>query len=88
MTQIERDMILSLAQEEKEVLPIAHFIYVNYVQRDEILLWLLKNNIKGKKLIDWIKFKFDNSPLSAINFILARINHDKDYRTKLGRDFK
>lgn len=69
-----------------DVLPYLH--QMDHQRRcDDILLWLIKNNLTGKNFISWAKTEFPASILGVSEFILRRINQDQEYRVLYGRDF-
>lgn len=56
---------------------------------DEILSWLLKNNITGFELMGFMRFGCGNGILNTAKEILRRIDRDKEASAILvGRDYR
>lgn len=87
MSDLRRRLILDVAQGEEQVLRRIHILHNNFLQCDQILSWLSKNKITGKRLLEWINKEHNGSPLSAWNYVSSKINKDKDHKIILGRDF-
>lgn len=64
--------------------------HMNQMTRcDEILAWLLKNNVTGYELLGFMRFKCGNGILSTIKEITRRIDSDKEASAILvGRDYR
>lgn len=63
----------------------------NYKQEHDIYLWLYRNNIKGKKLVEFFQNESaaqdGKGYLNAINEILKRITYEKNKRANI-KDLK
>ena len=57
------------------------FMYqlAHYVKCNMFLEWLIKNNIIGRNLIDWLKIYHQNSIMNMVKFIIKSHNKNKEY---------
>lgn len=74
--------------------PWAQFItiflmHVNRHRRaDEILKWLIKTNLTGENLFEWIKIEMRGSILGTMKFVVMQIDKDSEIRPIIaGRDY-
>jgi hypothetical protein len=52
-----------------------HLVHINRFERcDEILRWLIKNEITGARFVEWVRFEHRGSVLQACNTILAGLH--------------
>lgn len=58
------------------ILPILYHLD-QYHRCDEMLLWLIKNNLTGQKFLDWFKFECHSSFLSMSKNILSRVEKNE-----------
>ena len=79
MTESEREFYLRVIDQDPRVMPIAHEIS-KYKHSLDITVWLIKNNITGKILLDFLKNNFENSIMGMIKFIIMKINGDKEIK--------
>ncbi len=75
LTDIERGLCHDVADGFYDAYALIHIFY-NYKQFQLILIWLKHNNIRGMKLVQWIREEHDNSPMSAGIYILKKIEKD------------
>ena len=69
--------------------PFTIHVHSHYPRCDEIFAWLIRNNIVGLKLLEWITYEHEGSQLKAVAHILTKIERDKEIRRVLfGRDFR
>ena len=86
MTEARRLKILTIAGDMLEKTgPILHF-FDSFAQRELIFDWLLKNQIKGAKLME-MHNNMQHSPLRMANYILKKIQADRIDGIKVGRDW-
>lgn len=87
MTDHERGLMLRVVDNFSPCLPLVYSLKTHYPKCEAILSYLLRNGITGEKLFNWIRYELNNSPLSAWKFCLGKIEHDKNKKVILGRDF-
>ncbi len=64
------------------------FAWNDFARCDEILKWLIVNRITGKNLHAWLQQTFANSILKPVEFIVAKIDREPNYKPFIvGRDF-
>jgi hypothetical protein len=85
MSPKRRDLMFHVMDGVAETLPFLHH-FDSQRRCEDILLWLIKNNLTGKNFISWAKTEFPGSILGITKFILGRLNQDKDYKVLYGRD--
>lgn len=78
--------MLRVMMGNSEVLPYLYH-FDSYRRCEQMLNWLIKNQLTGKEFLAWVKFHFNVSMLEVGRFILAQIDHEKGHRpVLLGRD--
>lgn len=87
MNEIRRQMMLKIADDEMRVLPILY--HADRLTRcDEVLMYLIKNNITGIKLLNYFQDQ-NNSILNLLSDILRRVNKEsKKQKILAGKDYK
>lgn len=70
-----RDLMLRVFDGDCRVLPHLHRM-ANLVRIDEVLEYLIREGITGRKFIAWLDEKHRKSLLKAMSFILMRVNRD------------
>ena len=75
MTPQRRDLMLRVVDGHQSVLPLVY--HADRLTRcDEVLVWLIKNNITGFRFISFFQEK-DFSILQTFSDVLRRINKEK-----------
>lgn len=65
-----------------------HQLY-NFVRFEEMLDWLIKNRITGKRFLEFVDVENEGSMLRVGSVILTRVHRDREPRKILaGRDFR
>jgi hypothetical protein len=62
-------------------------IWMNLSRLEEVCRWLIKNNLKGWRLHNWLINECQNSPLEAARFVLSKLNKNKDQKVFFGSDW-
>ena len=75
MTDRQIGLCNEVADGCKYAYPLIHNFY-KYKKFDVIIQWLFDNNVKGMKLVDWVRIEHNNSPLFAVIYILKRVERD------------
>ena len=75
MTERQRGVILELADNDGRTLPTLHLLY-RCSKCDHIFNWMRINNIKGKKIVDWYRDQFGNSPYEMLKFFDLKFGTD------------
>lgn len=70
-----RELMLAVFDGEARTLTQLHFMS-NLERVDEVLTWLVKNKITGKKFLGWLQEEFDGSLLDCVCDILRRVNRE------------
>ena len=79
MSNAERDFYLRIIDDQPGLMPVAYEIS-KYKHSLDIQVWLIKNKITGKILQSWLKDKFDHSIMSMVQYIIKRVNKDKEIK--------
>ena len=79
MTNAERDFYLRIIDEQPGLMPVAYEIS-KYKHSLDIQVWLIKNKMTGKILQSWLKEEFNNSIMSMCQWIIKRVNNDKEVK--------
>lgn len=83
-----RDLMLSVWDQENATLPYLHRMQ-NVVRLNEVLGYLVRQRITGKKFIDWLQQEHGGNLVDAICFVLKKVNRDVVSRGLIhGRDWK
>ncbi len=89
MTPKTRDLMNRVIDDQVDSLGrVMRYIW-DFRRHDAILLWMLQNNLKGQKLVGWIRENFGLNYLDMIKYILKKI--DKDVTTRpifLGEEYR
>lgn len=86
MNQKTRDLTLWVVDDCNDALPLV-FQLSHYKRYDDILVWLIKNNLIGFEFVQWSKHLFGHSTLSMAKHILRLLHRDTEDRPILyGRD--
>lgn len=87
MTPLRRKLMLTIAQNQMEIVPFLHYLD-RFHRCDEMLLWLTKNNLTGRRFLDFTKEACKSSMLELARFLLQRCEKTKTPRPVLiERDF-
>jgi hypothetical protein len=70
-----------------EMLHLMHQVS-NFVRRDEILVWLLRNSMRGEPLLNWFKFEWKHSVFELVKYILGNIDKQKKLKILHGVDYQ
>lgn len=62
-------------------------LYKMYPRCHLVLKWLIINKIVGDKLFLWLRNECQNSPLSAVQYILSKYEGDRNFKVIYGKDF-
>jgi dTDP-glucose pyrophosphorylase len=89
MSQLRRQLLLAVVDDQPG-LAEQLYVFTQFIRCDELLSWLIDNNITGKNFQDWVKSKHHGSTFSAAKFVLTRVKERRP--TELlpviaGRDF-
>lgn len=88
LSSLRRKLMLEIIDGQQGVPPLMFHLHQHYKNCDRMLNWLVKNNLKGKKLLDWIKVEHKGSPLAACSYILGKVNRENgNFKIILGKDF-
>lgn len=81
-------LIRSLVQEAKtpQLYNMMH-VWMNLTRLEDVLRWLLKNNLKGWQLHNWLIHECKNSPLDAARFVLGKLNRNPEQKVMYGPDW-
>jgi len=89
MTEQTREMMLRLADGASEVLPILHIMHNHYARCDEMLRWLIRNQISGRDMVLMVRYQHSNSPLEFFKWLTAKLDHDNELRPMfIGNQYK
>lgn len=83
-TEHRKNLIFTLADGCSEAFPFIHKLD-SFVRREEIYFWLIKNNIKGKRLLDFF-YENNGSLLRVAKYVLSEIDRKKKEQILAGRD--
>lgn len=87
MSSQRRDLLLKLCNDNAEAVTIAYHL-TGYRRCDQIASWLIKQNLTGRTLVDWLKINWEMSMLSMVKYVLKKIDSDVTVRPILfGKDF-
>jgi hypothetical protein len=88
MTPIRRQMMLKIADDDLRTLRYL-YVFDQFVHCDAILQWIIRNELVGKKFLEWIEGEYAGSPLRAGAAVAARVNGEREARPVIaGRDFR
>jgi hypothetical protein len=80
MTPFTRDLILKVMDGDIRLGRLM-WVFANHKRCDEMLIWCLKNNLKGKELFEWADsvwgFKFS---LPVLQFISKKLDRDLEVK--------
>lgn len=80
------DMMRSVTEGHVELGPLMwNLLY--YKQCEQILAWLLRNKITGKKLLDWWTVSHEKSYLNLATYVIRKIEKDNE-KLLSSRDLK
>ncbi len=75
LTETEKNLCHEVADGYYPAYGLIHIFY-QYKRFDLILMWLVVNNMKGMKFVEWVRVEHENSPMSAGIYILRKIEKD------------
>lgn len=88
VSDLLRGLVTDVADGNEEALYICFILLKNFRLREKMLLWLRNNNLKGKKLVDWVKLENKGSPLQTFSYIIKKLEKNIHRRPIiLGEDF-
>ena len=79
-TEHRKNLIFMLADGHAEAFPFIHQLE-SFVRREEIYLWLIRNRITGKKLLQFF-YERNGSLLKVAQYVLSEIDRKKKERRK------
>lgn len=87
MTPHRRHLMLAIVDDDTRVLPyMYHFDF--YTRCDEMLSWLFRNRLTGKRFYDWAQEYHSHSMIGPAKEILRRMDKEAEEKAVLfGRDY-
>lgn len=79
MHPVRKELILKTINGDINLVETMHSL-TRYRDCDRILKWLLRNNIKGSNLSDWIKINHSNSILNMVKFVVKCANNEREIK--------
>lgn len=87
MTPKRRDLILAVADDNMEALPIIHHL-CGFVHCEQMFTWMIKNKMTGKSLVETYKLDFKHSWLSLGKWVVMKASGDQKIRKVIaGKDY-
>jgi len=87
MTPKRRDLILQVANDEMDALPIIHPL-CGFVHADAMFEWMIANKMVGKSLITSYLEDFKGSWLSLGKWVIMKASKDQKIRKVIaGKDY-
>ena len=87
MTPLRRKFMLNIVQDRSEIVPFMHYLD-RFHRCDDMLEWLVKNNLTGLRFLDFTKDRCKGSMLEVARYLLQRCEKTKEARPVLiMRDF-
>ena len=87
MTPKRRDLILQVADDQMDALPIIHPL-CGFVHVDAMFEWMIANGMVGKSLIASYTLDFHNSWLSLGKWVIMKASKDQKIRKVIaGKDY-
>ena len=84
MNEVKRKKIMTVFGGFSDNLPLLHEVD-HFVRSEQILDWLIKNNIVGKKFFDFYA-SFEFSKIRFGKFVLSRVEKSKKLHLIAGKD--
>ena len=87
LTRKRKELMLEVINGNPFVVPIMHQL-IHYKDCNKFLKWLIKNQIVGYNLLDWIKVEHQSSVLGMVQTIVKYNNKNREIRPMLlGKDW-
>jgi len=88
LSEERRRLLLALVDGHSDVVPILFLLQGTGVRRlDCMLRWLVDNNLTGQMFLDWFNGYHQSSPLSAISFLLSKVEKEPVRKLYASKDF-
>lgn len=84
MSEKRRKLTIEVFDGCPQVLPLLHEIH-QFVRADDILLWLIRNKIKGSRFFEFYS-QFEFSKIRFGKYVLTQIEHSKKLNLIAGKD--
>jgi len=85
MTPYQRESFLKLSDGVPEVLPLLYHID-RLRRKDEVLKWLISNQITGKKLLEFFQ-NCGSSSLQLCSIVLSKVKKQSVEKVYAGKDY-
>jgi tRNA A37 threonylcarbamoyladenosine biosynthesis protein TsaE len=87
MSEERRILHLMVMDGDASAAPLLYHLD-KYRRADELLKWLIRNGLTGRRFVEWVKCEHGNSVLKAGAYLLMKIEHEKKTRPVLiGDDY-